>query len=170
MIFLRETSEERAWVVFLIETEQSSYGSVHRAPKQRKRPSAKEARNKLSHWRDNIGRLPGDIADANGKVHKLRYVRILVTADRIEHETLHCTDIKKRYDDAARLHKDHRELLSMANASYIHLLQSSERAVIEDDVGKWARSQVPCEDDSAPAVDDDFTRAAKLVAAVRRKS
>ncbi|CUE63859.1 Hypothetical protein, putative [Bodo saltans] len=55
----------------------------------------------------------------------------------------------------------------MANASYIHLLQSSERAAIEDDVGKRARShQGPCEDDSAPAVDDDFTRAAKLVAAV----
>ncbi|CUG88209.1 multi-copy leucine-rich repeat protein, putative [Bodo saltans] len=166
VIFLRETSDERAWVVFLIETEQSSYGSVHRAHKQRKKPSAKEARNKLRHWRDNVGPLPGDIADANGKVHKLRYVRILVTADRIEHETLHCTDIKKRYDDAARLHKDHRELLTMANASYIHLLQSSERAAIEDDVGKWARShQVPCEDDSAPVV-DDLTRAAKLVAAV----
>lgn len=72
-IFLREKGAGRAWVVFLVQ-------AVKRMAKDQHGMRQRET----SHQTANDDVLPSGIADVDGNVHALRFVRILVTADPVD--------------------------------------------------------------------------------------
>ncbi|CUG88001.1 multi-copy leucine-rich repeat protein, putative [Bodo saltans] len=79
VMFLREKGAEWAWVVFLVQAARDIAQCSH--------TECKESHHITEACRMNLAPLPSNITDADGKVHTLRYVKILVTADPIEHES-----------------------------------------------------------------------------------
>ncbi|CUF17463.1 multi-copy leucine-rich repeat protein, putative [Bodo saltans] len=67
----------------------------------------------VAKWRDSIGHLPAAVLDTTRKVHTLRYVRILVTANPVEEH--HFTPLAMDSDEQAQ----RIDLLRRANAAFV---------------------------------------------------
>ncbi|CUI15136.1 multi-copy leucine-rich repeat protein, putative [Bodo saltans] len=128
VMFLREDTTERRWMVFLLKnkhwvddteptTQEAATGPLH----------------VVDEWRKTAVHMPAVLVDIDGNTHHLQNAQILITVDPV---------VKSKFDDTATTSEE-RILFAEANAAYIHMLKTNTRDEIESKVRNWALHPPP---------------------------